>query len=205
MHLCEPCLSSRDWEADPVVQAKIAQNLQQTDENRKARCADCRTYIRNPLFRICAKCAHGADLCQFCTKSTISVEARAEREAAAERREELVDFFTLLMKTYGLTKSRELVAEARAIFGDAAVETMLLLGQSEMDNGRERRPIWTKALGPNVFRFRWCPECSATPRRAPAIVKAAFCDHYTTARSPANCPVCAADKQVCEGCGIASD
>ena len=203
MHLCGPCEASRDWVNDPVVQTKIAMNAQQTDENRKARCATCRTLIRNPMFQICARCAEKARLCQRCSKPTESPEEIVAREASEARKDELIDLFTVAVKTYGLSASRTLFHEGmRGEIGDEAVEMLLLLDHREMDNGRERRPLWTKVLGPNVYRHRWCPECAMIPKRAPQIVKAAFCAHFTTGRSPALCPVCAAEKRACEGCGV---
>lgn len=202
MHLCEPCLGSRDWENDPVVRTKIAVNLGQTDENRKARCATCRTLIRNPMFQICGRCAEKARLCQRCSKPTESPEEIATREASEVWREWLIDLFTQAVKTYGLSTSRTLFhEEMRGEIGDDAVEFLISLDHREMDYGRESRPIWKLVFGPNVYRFRFCDACSAIPKRAPGIVKAEHCGHRTTARSPALCPVCAAEKSACEGCG----
>ena len=203
MHLCEPCRASRDWEDDPVVKTKIALNLQQRDENRRARCGTCRTFIRNPLFQICARCADAAKLCQNCSKSTESPEALAAREASEVWREWLIDLFTQAVKTYGITASRDLFREqGPEVIGKDAAEFVLRLDHRDIDYGRENRPIMRLVFGPNVYRHRFCASCSAIPKRAPAIVKADLCGHWTTSRSPAYCPVCAAGAGACESCGV---
>lgn len=202
MHLCGTCEAERDWVHDPVVRTKVELNLQQTDPNRKAQCATCRCLIRNPMFQICAKCAEKARLCQRCSKSTESPEELAVREASEIWREWLIDLFTHAVKTYGLPTARTLFHETmRDAIGNDAVEFVMCLDLRDIDYGRENRPLWKLVLGPNVYRFRWCGACGATPRRAPELLKAAQCGHWTTGRSPALCPVCAAQKDACEGCG----
>jgi hypothetical protein len=204
MKLCDACLALRDWASDPAVQAKIDRNLQERDENRRARCGTCRSFIRNPLFALCAKCADKAELCQHCSASLITPEARAIMAAAAERREALIDFYTEAVKLYGMTTARRLFHEMRATFGDVAVDMLILLDFRDLDYGRERRPIWTKVLGTNVFRHRHCQDCAHLPASAPRLIKASGCGHWTTARSGAWCPTCAADLDACEGCGAST-
>ena len=203
MHLCDTCRKTRDWENDLVVKAKIERNLQQTDENRRARCGRCRAAIKNPLFQFCAKCASGERICQHCSRPTESPEEIAARLAAQEERDRMIDLFTLSVKTYGLSTSRMLFEGLRSELGDAMVNALVTLDFQDIDYGREQRPIWKLALGQNVYLVRWCETCVLLPKRAPAIVKASACGHWTTARSPAFCPVCAAERGACEGCGAA--
>lgn len=205
MHLCEPCRSLRDWDNDPAVKAKVDRNLQQTDEHRKARCGSCRVLIRNPLFQHCARCAEKAEICQHCSKSMLTPEERETREAEASVRDDLIDLYTHVVKTYGISAARELIYGMRGTFSDLQVQMLILLDFRDIDYGRERRPIWTKALGTNVYRARFCDGCLHLPTGAPAIVKASQCGHFTTARSSAYCPVCAADQDACEACGMSHE
>jgi len=202
MHLCGPCQESRDWVNDPVVRAKIELNAQQADPNRKAVCGTCRTLIRNPLFQICARCAAKAHLCQNCSKSTETPEAKAAREASEVWREWLLDLFTQAVKTYGITATRELFrTQGREVLGNDAAEWVVRLDHGDIDYGREQSPIMRLVFGPNVYRHRFCATCAAIPKRAPSLVKADLCGHWTTARFPAYCPLCAAKSNACESCG----
>ena len=201
MRLCEPCAGSRDW----VGAAPTAKEVKLRAEGMI--CQGCGRFATgHPLFRICERCSEKEGRCQHCVKF---LTAEAEAEAARdEEREALIDFFTQCVKTYGISAARGLFEARRDELGPAADEVARLDhrdldGTAGRDRDRERlrRPIWKLVLGPDVYRFRWCAECSMIPRRAPEILKAAHCGHWTTGRSPANCPVCAAQKDVCEGCG----
>ncbi|HTK59750.1 MAG TPA: hypothetical protein VL283_00950 [Candidatus Baltobacteraceae bacterium] len=205
MRLCEPCAGSRDW----VGAAPTAKEVKLRAEGMI--CQGCGRFATgHPLFRICERCSEKEGRCQHCMKF-LTPEAEAEA-AKDEAREALIDFFTHCVKTYGIGNARGLFEAKRDELGPAADEVARLdhrdldgTGQRDRDRERLRRPIWKLVLGPDVYRFRWCADCSMIPRRAPEILKAAQCGHWTTGRSPSHCPVCAAQKNVCEGCGAPTE
>ena len=207
MRLCGPCVSSRDW----VGAAPTAKEVLLREQGMI--CQGCGRYkTGHPLFRLCEHCSgkEGRERCQHCL-AYLSPEAQA-RAARDEAREDLIDLFTQCVKGYGIGTARALFEARRDELGPAAEEVARLdhrdidgTGGRERDRERLKRPIWTKVLGPNIFRFRFCADCSAMPKRAPAIIRAEHCGHWTTARSPAWCPTCAADKNACECCGVSTE
>lgn len=210
--LCAPCLAKRDWATDPVVRTQGVINREKcrsSDESRRSmthRCAQpgCDCAI-NPFLKLCRGCAEAIGRCQHCQAYlTAAEEAKA---AADEGRLRLLDLFIVARKLYGRAATLDLFDRHRAELGSDDVQAVLLMDHDAVENDPawKRRPIWTKVLGMNVFRLRYCPDCASAPRRAPALAKALLCDHFTTARSPACCPTCAAERNVCEGCGAASE
>jgi hypothetical protein len=212
MHLCEPCAASRDWAADPVVRTKIALNLQQTDENRKARCVDCSVLIRNPMFRCCAKCAAKAGLCQFCSGPTGATEALQD----ALDFETLFDAYVTLVKTYGVRTARCLLSAAALEPHEAPhVATLVELDVGLVDSHqphqryhyRLKRPIWTNVWGQLGFDCRppRCGDCAPPPRNDPAMVRAEKCGHWTAGRRAAWCLPCAVARRACSVCEASTE
>jgi|GEM_PF-2949115 len=212
MHLCEPCRASRDWVADPVVKTKIALNLQQTDENRKARCATCRNLIRNPMFQLCARCAEKSGLCQACSTATRATPEQVADEAF----ETLFDAFVTLVKTYGASTARKLLSEAELSPEEAPhAATLVALDVGQVDAAqphyryhyRLRRPIWTKVWGQLGFDARppRCEECAPPPRGAPAMTRAANCGHWTAGHGAAWCLPCAVEHRACSVCETSTE
>ncbi len=212
MHLCEPCASSRDWVNDPVVKTKIALNLQQTDENRMARCATCRTRIRNPLFQLCAKCAEKACLCQACSGAT----APSPQHVVDEAFETLFDAFVTLVKTYGADPARKLLAEAELSPEEAPhVATLVALDVGQIDapkptyryHYRLQRPIWTKVWGQLSFTSRppRCENCPPPPRAPAMASRAANCGHWTAGHGAKWCLPCAVEHRECSVCETSTE
>lgn len=205
MHLCGKCRAERDWETDATVQWQIKTNLARPDgDAMKARCTECTrpgnpptpTYIRNPLFTMCKKCAERLQKCQYCRASTETSEALAE----AERREELIDLFTLGMKAYGFTVMVAAFREHAAALGVADVEAAIVSAKSVHLDGRLDRPIWKKVLGGNIYRHpRFCEGCRAPNGRG--ICRAERCGHLTIGLEASYCALCATDERSCERCG----
>jgi hypothetical protein len=198
MHLCVPCQDSRDWPTDPVVRTKIELNLQ-AREDLRARCATCRTYIRNPLFRTCERCAITARHCQLCSKSTLSPEeqsAAAEREKRDDAFEQALDDFTLVVKRFGL---RGQAAEAFIARHDEETAARLRLVHLGHIDGRADRPIWKEVLGQDVYRSPYCGGCGT---HTPATFgKAINCGHFAIGEMMAWCLLCAVRNQRCATCG----
>lgn len=205
MHLCDTCRAERDWETDATVQWQIKQNLARADTDAmKARCGECTrpgdpptpTFIRNPLFTVCKKCAERLKECQHCRGTTEAPEALA----AAERREELIDLFTLGMKAYGVSLTTDIFRMHGPSLGIEDYGTVIIAAKSVHLDGRGDRPIWKKVLGANIYRHpRFCEICRGPAGRA--LCKAERCGHLTIGAEAAFCALCATDERSCERCG----
>jgi len=205
MHLCDTCRAERDWDTDATVQWQIKQNLARPESDAmKARCGECTrpgdppapTFIRNPLFAICKKCAERLQECQHCRNSTQTPEALA----AVERREELLDLFTLAMKAYGISAVSDIFRDHAAALGIADCGAVVIAAKSVHLDSRGDRPIWKKVLGGNIYRHpRFCESCRGPYGRA--ICRAERCGHLTVGAAAAFCALCATDERSCERCG----
>lgn len=199
--LCTACLALCDWAEDPVVRSKGRHNRERAEQSHPMthRCVtvNCETVI-NPLMKLCQACAGRVGLCQRCQKYLSAEEELAN--APNPEREAMIDFFTVVVKTYGYAKAHWLFTELHAEELGEHANAAAAMRLDQLDQ-RLRRPIWTKVLGTNAYALRFCATCSGVPRAAPAILKASGCGHFTTGRSPAFCPVCAAERNLCEGCG----
>lgn len=204
MHLCDACRAERDWETDAAVEWQIRQNLAKSaSDPSKARCAECTrigsglpTHIRNPLFQICRKCAEHLAECQHCRGTT-----RTQGELAwLERREDLLDLFTVAMKAYGRTAARQMfIAQAEALGIERVQEAVLAAESSNLD-ARDHRALWKKVLGGNIYRHpRFCGGCRGP--RGRALCKSERCGHLTVGAEAAYCPLCATEERACEACG----
>lgn len=205
MHLCDACRAERDWETDATVRWQIKTNLARADgDPMKARCSECTrpgdppspTYIRNPLFTMCKKCAERLKRCQRCRTSTETLEA----QKISERREELIDLFTLGMKAYGFAATVGVFRERAEALGVTDVEAVIASASTLHLDGRLDRPIWKKVLGGNIYRHpRFCEDCRAPYGRG--ICRAERCGHLTVGFAASWCALCATDERSCERCG----
>lgn len=218
--LCAACLGLRDWAEDPVVRAKGRQNREchdSEDERVRAKTHRCVGRVGqrrcmqaiNPLMRLCRACADRDRHCQHCQKP-LSTVAAAAPIVLDEPYERLLDLVTLMMKTYGLSVARELVAANAELLGAELAARFIAIDDAHptltmtLLDERTKRPIWTKVLGQNVKRPTRCEGCPSPKRMAPALVRAVQCKHVTVGHIAEWCPVCATEMNVCEICGASS-
>ncbi|WKZ29463.1 MAG: hypothetical protein QY323_01890 [Patescibacteria group bacterium] len=220
MHLCETCRAEREWDTDESVRWQIAANLARSERDpAKARCAECTqigsgapTFIRNPLFQICRKCAERLDQCQHCRKPMSSSSVAG----CGEVFETLFDAYVTLVKTYGRSTARTLLAAADLSSAEALhVPTLVELDVGLVDSMqphqryhyRLKRDIWTKVWGQLGFSVV-PPRCEACPppaRAAPAMVRAAHCEHWTAGSSAVWCLPCAVLNRQCAICETSTE
>ncbi|MFA5853972.1 MAG: hypothetical protein WC866_02685 [Patescibacteria group bacterium] len=217
--LCPRCLPLRDWATDPVVrtQGRVNRERYQTNDPRTHRCTaaeregvnrPCRKAI-NPMLCLCRGHGEALGLCQHCMKRLDGGEDMTI--TPDEATETIIDAFTVLVKTYGLTVSvglleerlPELPPEMQQFHADAASSldddgkrrTFL-----ERIDGRQKRPIWSAGLGSNTRNRRFCESCTS-PRYTGAIFAPATCGHWTAGSQMAACIICSAEHSACERCG----
>lgn len=220
MHLCEPCRSERDWENDASLLYQIKENrARKNDDPAKARCKECThpgtgepTFIRNPLFEICRRCAERLRECQHCRTSTLQPKELAAQEAF----DTLFDAYVTLVKTFGVRSARALLGEA-ALSPDEAphAPTLIALDVGLVDSAqphqkyyeRLRRPIWTRVWGTLTFNVRppRCTDCPPPSRYAPSMVRASGCGHWTAGTHAVWCLPCAVEQRVCSVCETSTE
>jgi hypothetical protein len=205
MHLCQ---EHQDRLTDPHAEAR-GRTLKAKMQSRPSavdRCGTCRRALTVPMTQLCESCAERDHLCQACSTSTLPTADLAEL-ALQESYESLLDLATLTMKTCGVSGMREVFKANRAELGAALVDRFLAFDELKpletmaFLDSRVKRPIWTRVLGPNVYRSRRCDNCAPSPRSIRMLIAAAGCGHLTPALAAAWCPLCAAKNNACETCG----
>jgi hypothetical protein len=205
MHLCDQCRADRDWETDTTVLWHIKQNLAKPETDpSKARCRECTqwggapTFIQNPLFEICQRCALRLQQCQHCRTTTLP----KEETDRLERHEALLDLFTLAMKAYGFSAAQRTFRVQADELGIDGVEEILAAIRAVHLDGRLDRPVWKKVLGANIYRHpRWCGSCGRPNGWHPALCRAERCGHLAVGTTAAYCALCATEERACEACG----
>ncbi len=220
MHLCESCRTERDWENDASLLYMIKANLARTaDDPAKARCKECTrpgtgepTFIRNPIFQICKRCAERLRECQHCRSSTrLPID-----QAAEEAFETLFDAYVTLVKTFGAPAARTLLKEASLSPEEAChAPTLIALDVGLVDSAqpsqryhyRLQRPIWKKVWGTLTFSARppRCADCPPPARRAPSMVRASSCGHWAAGMQAVWCLLCAVEQRVCSTCETSTE
>lgn len=204
MHLCDDCRAERDWETGTQVDYLIKANLaKKEDDPSKARCRECTridrspTFIRNPLFEICKKCAERLRQCQHCRKSTLPKD-ELDR---VERHQALLDLFTVALKAFGLGTTKTLFRQHAAEIGIEDIGAFDRLSPGDLD-ARVDRPLWTKVLnGSWRSSPRWCEAHTGSVQWTKSLCRAERCSHWTIGQAAAWCALCAAEEHACETCG----
>lgn len=196
-YLCVACAEKRDWENDPHVKTMIALELAKPAEERH-RCCFCGKPMANIFFKLHSGCAKQEQQCQCCTK----LMKPEEKPARDEAYETFLDFFTLLVKSYGMSKARQL-AQASSIWEDNPKIILQLkdITIAQLDS-RAESPLWTQVLAGRVMRVRYCASCFPFSPYPPAIGRAAQCGHLVVGSFAEWCALCAAGRVVCEICGV---
>lgn len=205
MHLCR---DHQDHLEDPHAAARERTQRAKLFSRPSAvdRCGTCRQPLLVPRTLLCEACATRDSLCQACSTSTLSPADQA-RLALEENYEHLLDFATLVMKTYGISGMRAVFRTFRDQLDAGLVDRFIAFdeqrpfGTMAFLDSRVKRPIWTRILGPNVFRARRCGDCLPPSRSIPMLVAASQCGHLTPGHSAAWCPFCASTRDACETCG----
>lgn len=196
-HLCTRCKDKRDWENDPYVKSLMAIERGKPEKDRH-RCGYCGEPLANIFFKLHTTCAKQEGQCQCCTKTM-----RVEGAADPGDWEEVVDFFTLLVKSYGITPARRLVMASSIWETQLEVVSKLInLTLHNLDEeSRLDRPVWKKVLAGRIMRNRYCQNCPPPSANYPAIGHAEKCGHLVVGEKAEWCALCAADQFVCEICG----
>ena len=213
-HLCQKC-KDEPWEQDPVNRTKNTLEQEKPPKHRR-RCGDCRKIVEHACFSLCHYHAKKAEICQRCGGEALNPdnEKSAEKNSLppAEREdfEKAVDFFTLLTKRYGVTEAWREVYTSH-IWDENILEKLSSLIVDKDNPGRftprpldsrTHRPLWKQVL--MGYAVRYCENCSAPPQFPVAISHAinGECGHLVVGVKAEWCALCAAERCVCEICGV---
>ncbi len=210
-HLCQKC-KDEPWEQDPVNRSKNDLERKKPFEERR-RCGNCKKTPEHACFFLCHYHASKAQLCQRCNKTTLTEEEQVEDanlRAEQEIFEAAIDFFTLLTKRYGVTEAWREVYTSRIWDENILAKLNELITNTDYPgrftpkrlDSRVHRPLWRYVLAGKAIRY--CENCSPPPQFPVAISRAlnSECGHLVVGGKAEWCALCAADRFVCEICGV---